>query len=115
MRHIRQLSFVVSGLLLALDAAAFTPVQHETVIRLGTLNGVALQCGYAPEQRRMKKALLDTLPKVSQLGELFEKATQESFLNMVQKNLTCPNLAPFHTEVDGAIVALQRAFKQGKP
>lgn len=101
--------------LIGINAHAFTPVQHETIIRLGELNGVALQCGYTADTRRMKKALIDAVPKVAQLGDLFEDATQKGFLNMVQKNLPCPNLAPFRTEVDGAITALHRAFAEAKP
>lgn len=103
------------SILLAGSAHGFTPVQHEAVIRLGELNGVALQCGYTADMRRMKKALIDAVPKVSQLGDLFGNATRKSFLNMVQKSLPCPNLAPFHTEVDGAITALHRAFAGTKP
>lgn len=115
MRHIQLLALALSGLLYGVTAAAFTPVQHETVIRLGDLNGIALQCGYNADMRRLKKALVETVPKVSQLGELFEDATQKSFLRMVEKNLPCPNLAPFRNEVEGAVTALQQAFAQPKP
>ncbi|MEW6648064.1 MAG: hypothetical protein AB1450_12775 [Pseudomonadota bacterium] len=115
MRRIRHFALALPGLLLALDAAAFTPLQHETVIRLGELNGVALQCGYGADMRRMKQALVNTVPKVSQLGDLFEQETQKSFLRMVEKRQPCPNLAPFHSEVDGAITALQKAYAQPQP
>lgn len=117
MRHpkIPALALTLAATLFSVGAAAFTPVQHETVIRLGELNGIALQCGYNADMRRMKQALVDSVPKVSQLGDLFEAETQKSFLNMVNKRLPCPNLAPFHTEVDGAIIALQRAFAPARP
>lgn len=115
MRPIKLLALVLSSLLLATEAAAFSPVQHETVSRLGELNGVALQCGYGADMRRMKKMLIDTVPKVSQLGELFEQATQKSFLHMVEKGVACPNLAPFRSQVDDAITALQRAYPQTSP
>ncbi|MFA5626039.1 MAG: hypothetical protein WCX90_03260 [Thiohalomonadaceae bacterium] len=110
----KYLAFILSALLLSFDAAAFTPVQHETVIRLGDLNGVALQCGYPAEMRRLKEALANTVPKVRQLGELFEEETRKSFERMLSKNLPCPNLAPFHDEVDGAIIALRRAYATTK-
>ncbi|WP_127478178.1 hypothetical protein [Sulfurivermis fontis] len=115
MHRIRHFALALPGLLLALDAAAFSPVQHETVIRLGELNGVALQCGYNADMRRMKQALVDTVPKVSQLGELFEQETRKSFLRMVEKRQPCPNPAPFRSEVDGAISALHRAFAGTRP
>lgn len=115
MRRIRQLAFVLPGLLLAFDAAAFTQAQHETVIRLGELNGIALQCGYGADMRRLKQALVNTVPKISQLGDLFEQETQKSFLRMVEQRLPCPNLAPFRGEVDAAVGALQRAYTQPQP
>lgn len=99
----------------AIRAEAFTPKQHDAVIRLGELNGVALQCGYTADMRRMKHALVEAVPKVSQLGELYEDATRKSFLDMVQKNRPCPQSAPFAVEVDGAITALYRFFAQDKP
>ncbi len=117
MRHtkILALALVLPGILFAMNARAFTPEQHAAVISLGELNGVALQCGYTADMRRMKKALVDAVPKVSQLGELFEDATRQGFLDMVQKNLPCPNLAPFHNDVDGAIATLRDTFRQSKP
>ncbi|GAB4291148.1 MAG: hypothetical protein Kow0096_05110 [Thiohalomonadaceae bacterium] len=115
MHRIRHFAHALPGLLLAFDAAAFTPLQHETVIRLGELNGVALQCGYNADMRRLKQALVSTVPKVSQLGELFEQETQKSFLRMVEKRQPCPNLAPFRSEVDGAIAALRKAYAPPRP
>lgn len=115
MRHPNILALVCCCTFFTLPAAAFTTQQHDTVIRLGELNGVALQCGYAAEMRRMKTALIGAVPKVSQLGQLFEEATQKSFMAMVEKRQPCPNLAPFHGEVDRAVTALQQAFQPSKP
>lgn len=101
--------------LITVKAAAFTTEQHQSVIRLGELNGIALQCGYTADMRRMKQALVEAVPKVSQLGELFEDTTHKSFLAMVEKKQTCPNLAPFHADVDSAIGALRQAFEPTQP
>jgi hypothetical protein len=65
--------------------------------------------------RRLKHPLVEAVPKVSQLGELYEEATRKSFMEMVQKNLPCPQSAPYTAEVDGAISTLYRVFAQDKP
>ena len=101
---------LLSALLFSLPAAAFTPVQHETISRLGELNGVALHCGYLSDMRRLKEALANYVPKVRQLGEYFEDETRKSFQRMVGKNLPCPAPEPFQTEVNGAITALIKAY-----
>ncbi|PKM45602.1 MAG: hypothetical protein CVV05_04900 [Gammaproteobacteria bacterium HGW-Gammaproteobacteria-1] len=114
-RNLPVLALALCGALLTATAEAFTPTQHEAVIRLGKLNGVALQCGYTADMRRLKHALVEAVPKVSQLGELYEEATRKSFMEMVQKNLPCPQSAPYAAEVDGAISALYRVFAPDKP
>lgn len=114
-RNLPVLALTLLCALAGIRAEAFTPTQHEAVIRLGELNGVALQCGYTADMRRLKHALVEAVPKVSQLGELYEEATRKSFLEMVQKNLPCPRPAPYTAEVDGAISALYRLFAQDQP
>jgi len=74
------------------------------------LNGVALHCHYLDETRRMKEALVSTLPKRRELGLAFDEVTNESFIGFIDQELSCPKRADFSGQVDSAIEALKKAF-----
>ena len=103
---------------LALTALLFawTPVQAQdnpklaVIERLGGLNGIALHCKALAETRRMKRALVLNLPKRRQLGELFDRETNRSFMNLIQTNGSCPSAATLQQQVDTAISALEEVY-----
>ena len=49
-------------------AESVSDEQYENIRTLGMLNGVALNCRYLVETQRMKRTLVDTLPKRRELG-----------------------------------------------
>lgn len=108
-QRVRHLT-VLATLLFSLQAQAFTEEQHQSVIKLGELNGIALQCGQFDETRRMKKALIDGLPKLRALGQLFEDATHKSFVAFSEQGKTCPTPASLGQDIDAAISELNRAY-----
>jgi hypothetical protein len=92
------------------QAQGYSEAQYETIRQLGQLNGVALNCQYLNETRRMKKSLVVTLPKRRQLGELFDTETNSAFLQFIEERRECPTEASFSVQVDDAILALEKAF-----
>lgn len=82
---------------------------------LGQLNGVALQCGYHGEVRRMKQAIIAYVPKTRTHGAAFEEATNAGFLGHIQAGEPCPTAATLEAAVDGAIDALRQAYSEPRP
>jgi hypothetical protein len=78
--------------------------------RLGEINGVALNCGAFDETRRMKQALVMSLPKQRQLGELFDYETNRSFNAFIQAEDRCPASSVLGQRVDQAIRALEAVY-----
>lgn len=105
---------VFSLLLLSFQAQAqsYSADQYETIRQLGQLNGVALNCQFLSETRRMKKALVVTLPKRRQLGELFDTETNNAFLKFIEEKRECPSEDELSQQVDDAIVALDKAYAE---
>lgn len=97
-------------LLLAFQAQAFSDEQHQTVMRLGELNGIALQCGQFDQTKRMKQALITELPKLRALGQMFEEATHNAFVAFSEQGKTCPPPAQLGQDIDAAITALHQAY-----
>lgn len=91
-------------------AAGMDDEQLGAVRALGELNGMALNCHYIDETRRMKKALVLALPKRRQYGELFDTTTNSAFLKIVETRAECPDEAAFSQQVDAAILKLEAAF-----
>jgi ABC-type amino acid transport substrate-binding protein len=84
--------------------------QYQTVEALGKLNGVALSCRYFDQTRRIKRALIEGLPKQRDLGALFDDATSASFNAFLQSRDKCPGPAGFEADVGKAIDAMNQAF-----
>ena len=89
---------------------AISDEQFESIKKLGNLNGVALQCGYLEETRRMKIALIDSLPKRRELGLAFDQITHESFMEFIQEQRSCPSAGEFSRQVKQAIERLEAIF-----
>lgn len=109
---IRQLLLLISmaAATWTIPANAISDAQYSSIKAMGELNGVALQCKFLHETRRMKKAMVATLPKRRQLGDAFDKSTNDSFLSFIEANATCPDEAEFARQVDTAIQVLDAAF-----
>lgn len=104
---------ITSTLLIALlstSAVAITEPQFESVRALGTLNGIALNCSYIDETRRMKRSLVASVPKLRVIGQAFDESTNSAFLKMISEQSTCPTERSLGEQVDQAIEALEHAF-----
>ena len=108
--------FTLSFLLLMATAAqGGGPLDtgRQRVAELGRLNGIALACRYFDQTRRIKRLLIDNLPKSRELGQLFDDRTNESFLRFVNSGKSCPSPASFGNEVSQAAGRLRAAFAEG--
>ena len=103
---------LVASLLLFIQvpAGAASTEQLAAIKRLGKLNGIALQCKALPQTQRMKRALVMSLPKRRQLGELFDNETNASFMQFIKENATCPSPQELHLKVDAAISELKKVY-----
>ncbi|HIP53260.1 MAG TPA: hypothetical protein EYH03_04530 [Chromatiales bacterium] len=94
----------------AFTASAVDDAQYQSIVRLGELNGIALHCKYVDQTRRMKKAMIASLPKRRALGYAFDDETNKSFLNFIEKKQSCPAAHAFVRQVDEAIADLRQSF-----
>lgn len=95
---------------LATSAVATEETQIEPIRAMGDLNGVALQCRYLEQTQKMKRALVETLPKRRELGQLFDDQTNKSFIAFMQQKQPCPSPAEFEQKVDDSIAQLKQAY-----
>ena len=103
--------FALSLLLLSYTPVhAITDSQQQAIESLGRLNGIALQCRRTAEMQRMKQAMVDNLPKQRSLGELYDNATNASFLEFAKQQKACPDNEGFTTRVNTEIDKLKQAF-----
>jgi hypothetical protein len=114
MKTAAALSALVLGLcsLSATVTAADVEERYEVVRALGMENGVALACGYVGETRRMKRAMVDNLPKERALGLAFEESTNAAYLAFLKAGEPCPAEVGFSGRVDAAINQLQATFAE---
>lgn len=91
---------------------AITDQQYLSIKTLGQLNATALNCEHHEEVRRIKKALIVNLPKRRQLGEEFERITNDSFLSILQQEQECPEANSLANSISDAIKQLESAFKK---
>lgn len=103
------LLWVLSG---SSPAMAATESQLAAISALGELNGVALQCSYIEQMQQIKRALVLSLPKRRELGELFEQTTNRSFMGFMTDNSVCPEQHIYVEHVGQAIHTLESAFKK---
>ena len=92
-------------------AQAATKIQLAAISEMGRLNGIALQCGYLDETRRIKMALIRALPKQRALGQWFEQETNASFMSFIQDNRNCPPLAEFAQDLEQGESDLEASFQ----
>ena len=98
------------AVLLSTPARAVTDDQYASIIALGELNGIALHCGYIEQTRRMKRVLVNTLPKQRALGLAFDEATHKSFLGFIERQDSCMGEQKLSGQVDAAVEQLKSEF-----
>lgn len=105
--------FTAFILMLALGAsvtAADEDPRYAAVKALGALNGVALQCKYIDQVRRMKAAVVGNAPKERSFGLAFDQATNDAFLAFIKDKAACPPHDSLERQVGHQIDDLQAAF-----
>lgn len=102
--------FLLTTLSIPAFAGDGAEARHEALAQMGELNGVALACRYFDQTKRIKRALIEGLPKQRKLGQAFDDQTNESFIAFVKSGRSCPSPALFSEDVDRAIEALERAY-----
>ena len=109
----------ISAAILILGAAAGahaqvvadTDARYEALKALGELNGTALQCKYLDQTRRMKAAVVESVPKERSFGLAFDQATNDAFVAMVQSGTPCPGILGFEVWVGERIEVMQEVFR----
>ena len=84
--------------------------RYAAVKGLGELNGVALQCRYIDQVRRMKSAVVANAPKERSFGLAFDEATNEAFLAFIRDGESCPAQATLERQVGHQIDTMRAAF-----
>ncbi len=84
--------------------------RYLAVQQLGALNGVALQCKYLDQVRRMKAAVVAHAPKERSFGLAFDEATNDAFLAFIKDNASCPTHDALERQVGHQIDAVAAAF-----
>lgn len=84
--------------------------RYAAIDALGRLNGVALQCRYIDQVRRMKAAVIEAAPKERSFGLAFDQATNRAFLAFIKQDRRCPGQAGFEQRVAERIEDLRRVF-----
>ena len=97
------LALFVSGAVLAADAkppvSPLLPKPPDpaaimvAVKEVGIVNGIALACGHKDTIARAKALMIMRVPKTREYGEIFESASNESFLAQSVKKGGCPGRA----------------------
>ena len=109
---------LIAGLVfLAVSTAASAGMNpgRQSVADMGKLNGTALACRYYDLARRIKRILIDNLPKSRELGRIFEDRTREAFMVYVQANKTCPSPGVLEGRVDEVEQRIHKAFPNPLP
>jgi hypothetical protein len=90
---------------MAADADAGT----AAVEALGRLNGVALACKQPALVARARNAVITAAPKTRSYGEIFENATNASYLEQ-GKGAVCPDAATLASNIAAAEQRMKSAF-----
>lgn len=106
----RHYSPAIALLMTVCHVGAEPDPRYDTVKALGSLNGVALNCKYLDQVRRMKSAVVESAPKERSFGLAFDEATNSAFLSMIDERRPCPSPAGFERTVDDGIEAMRKAF-----
>ncbi|MCX7896249.1 MAG: hypothetical protein N2441_00025 [Rhodocyclaceae bacterium] len=86
------------------------PVGGAEVRALGLLNGEALACGQLALVERIRSHVVYEAAKTRAIGEIFEAATQERFLEMGKGERPCMDARTLAQQIEEAVAALKRAY-----
>ena len=100
----------VGLLVLSAGVTAAEDARYRVIRELGELNGIALQCRYIDQVRRMKAAVVLNAPKERSFGLAFDEATNRSFLAFIEEKAVCPHPETFERQVGHQVDALRAAF-----
>ncbi len=106
-RYLLPLLILLPGLTFAAPASE---AQLAAIARMGELNGIALECRFVDQVRRIKQELIARLPKQRELGAWFEEKTNASFTAFMSEGRPCPALSDFEKDLDAAVQQLDEAF-----
>ena len=95
---------------LAFSTVVAGDARYSAIDALGQLNGVALQCKYLDQVRRMKAAVVESAPKERSFGLAFDEATNKGFVDFIRIQQSCPSQAEFELDVSARIVKMRDAF-----
>ncbi len=109
-------------LALSLSALSLSPAviaadddpRYAAVKGLGALNGVALQCKYLDQVRRMKGAVVAYAPKERSFGLAFDQATNDAFLAFAKNQEACPSHDALERQVGHQVDRMSQAFAAAK-
>ena len=110
----------IAAPLLALSLLALTHSSHAAdegtaaVSALGELNGIALACKQPALVTRARNIIVTTAPKTREFGEIFENATNTSFLEQGKGKAACPDSATLVGQINAAEKRLQSAFPRAQ-
>jgi hypothetical protein len=77
---------------------------------LGQLNGQALACSQFAQSGKAKAMMIRHAPKTRRFGEVFEEATNASFLTQGSNPDSCPSADGFASRLGDLAVRLQAAL-----
>ena len=106
-------SFVLLASLVLATFPAFSETQEAgiaTLQELGRLNGQALACSEMAFSKKAKALMILHAPKTRRYGEIFEEATNASFLNQGSTPDSCPTPDDFNARLSDLSHHLQTSL-----
>lgn len=102
------ITFFISLTLLAMPAIAETQEAGLAALQeLGRLNGQALACSEMGSSGKAKALMIQHAPKTRRYGEVFEEATNASFLEQGKSAEHCPSSRDFADRLAALALRLQ--------
>jgi len=98
------------ALVLNIAPAVAADEGSAAIAAMGEINGVALACQQMAIVSRARNAITTTAPKTRSNGEIFEEATNASFLDFGKSKKTCPDTAVLVQRLTDAEKRLTTAF-----
>ena len=98
------------ALVLNIAPAVAADEGSAAIAAMGEINGVALACQQMAIVSRARNAITTTAPKTRGNGEIFEEATNASFLDFGKSKKTCPDTAALVQRLTDAEKRLTTAF-----
>lgn len=112
--NVRYFSMLAGFVFTVSSTALFAETEEQiaAIEDMGKWYGIALPCKYLDQTRRIKQEMVAALPKKRYLGQVFEQATNRSFLDFANAREACPGEASLAKEVDIAVDTLNRVFPE---